>query len=138
MIAELSIYEPTVPELEAAEVSLDAMIGVWAENLRTLDWIPWRDDKTIWGIDYLPEETEPRLSDPEKHRQELIESIGPSELVDHEGYVTSHCDLSLCVSTVKLTIYLLIKATSRHHADRRAEVYLAHGRSEGESQSMVD
>jgi hypothetical protein len=96
-MAELSIYEPTVPELEAAEVSPDALIGVWAENLRTLDWIPWRDDETIWGIDYLPAETEARLSDPEKHRQGLIESTGPCELVDHEGYVTSRRDLPICV-----------------------------------------
>jgi hypothetical protein len=39
-IAELSIYDPTVPELEAAEVSPNTMIGVWVENLQTLDWIP--------------------------------------------------------------------------------------------------
>ena len=91
-MAELSIYEPTVPELEATEVSPDAMIGVWAEKLQTLDWIPWRDDRTIWGIDYLPAETEAHLSDPEKLRQELIESTGPSELVDEEGYVTSRRD----------------------------------------------
>jgi hypothetical protein len=67
------------------------MVGVWARNLRSFAWIPWRDDDELWGMQTILEEEEAWLSDPEKLRQELIESTGPTMLVDLDGYVALSC-----------------------------------------------
>lgn len=86
-ISELSIYEPTEHELEAAATSPDALIGAWTRNLRSLAWIPWRDNDELWGIQTLDEEEESRLGDPGQWRQELVAHNGPTTLNDLDGYV---------------------------------------------------
>jgi hypothetical protein len=85
------MYEPTEHELQAVATSPDALVGVWARNLSSFAWIPWRDDDELWGMQTLSEEEEAWVSDPEKLRQELRESTGPTTLVDLDGYVALSC-----------------------------------------------
>jgi hypothetical protein len=86
-LSELSIYQPTSHELLAAATSPEALIGTWTRNLLTLAWIPWRNDDDLYGMQTLDEEEESRLADPEKWRQELIATTGPTTLNDLDGYV---------------------------------------------------
>ena len=67
----------------------DALIGAWTRNLRSLAWIPWRDDEELWGMQTLHEDEESWLADPEKWRRVLIERTGPTILNDLDGYVDS-------------------------------------------------
>lgn len=72
-IAELSVYSPTVRELEAASVDVDDLLGGWIRNLQNFDWIPWRDEDRFLGMEIPPSsEQEALLADPEKRRLELV------------------------------------------------------------------
>lgn len=86
-IAELSIYEPTEEEFEAAATTPDALIVPWVRNLRTLTWVPWRDEDVLWVMDWLTEECEAWLADPEKLRQECEARTRTTTIFDAEGRI---------------------------------------------------
>lgn len=69
----MSLYEPTEREIAAAATSTEALVGATVEKPRMLDRIPCRNDDDLLGIEYLTEEDEACLADPEKYRQELTE-----------------------------------------------------------------
>ena len=76
MIAELSVYGPTVRDLEAASTPIDEVLGSWIHNLQTLAWIPWRDEDRFLGMEIPPSsEQESCLKEPDKRRLELLERL---------------------------------------------------------------
>jgi hypothetical protein len=75
-IAELDMYSPTVQALEAASMEVDELLGTWIRNLQTFEWVPWRDEDRILGMELPPtSEQSSWLADPEKRRMELLESV---------------------------------------------------------------
>jgi hypothetical protein len=65
-----------VPELEAASMEVDELLGAWIRNLRTFEWMPWRDEDRFLGMEIPPSsEQEAWLADPEKRRLELLEML---------------------------------------------------------------
>lgn len=81
-MADLTVYEPTIEELEAASTAVDELLGKWIRNLQTFDWIPWRDDDRFLGMELPPSsEQESWLADPEKRRLELVESL-PQDIAE--------------------------------------------------------
>ena len=83
-VAELSVYEPTVRELEAASVDVDELIGGWIRKLQTLDWVPWRDEDRFLGMEIPPSgEQENWLVDSEQRRLKLLESL-PKDVAEEK------------------------------------------------------